>query len=64
MLTLIGLVVAFVLVAVLTNRATRACRWREYRHSDTESTWTCVQCGARTTGIRGRAPETCLRDNA
>ena len=62
MLTLIGLVVAFVLVAVLTNRATRACRWREYP-GEGGSRWTCVNCGAETEGARGRPPATCLRDH-
>lgn len=64
MLVVAGLVLAFVLIAVFSNRATRACRWREYRQSDREATFTCVHCGAKTTGTPGREPRTCLRDNA
>ena len=63
MLILLGLVVALILIAVFANRETRACRWREYPRSDTESTWTCLQCGAETPGSRGRAPQSCLARN-
>lgn len=61
MLVLIGLILAFVLVAVFSNRRTRLCRWRERRGAQA-STWTCVHCGARTEGERGTPPAACLRD--
>ncbi len=63
MLVIIGLIVAFVLIAVFSNRATRQCRWREYRRGET-ATWTCVHCGAETVGTPGKPPRTCLRDNS
>lgn len=60
MLVIVGLILAFVLIAVFSNRATRACRWRERRHSG-GSQWTCIQCGARVEGRQGDPPRTCLR---
>lgn len=57
---LIGLILAFILVAVFSNRTTRHCRWRERRH-ETGSQWTCIQCGATTEGKPGEPPRTCLR---
>ncbi|WP_375259228.1 hypothetical protein [Citreimonas sp.] len=61
MLVVVGLIVAFVLIAVFSNRGTRACRWREYPKAD-DSVWTCVNCGATTRGPVGKAPRTCFRD--
>ena len=61
MLVVVGLIVAFVLIAVFSNRQTRACRWREYP-KDGDSVWTCVNCGAKTRGPRGKAPRACLRN--
>jgi hypothetical protein len=61
MLVVIGLIVAFVLVAVFSNRRTRLCRWRERRGPD-DSTWTCVHCGATARGRRGEPPTLCLKD--
>ena len=61
MLVAAGLIVAFVLVVLFSNRATRACRWREYPAATGDSRWTCVQCGAETTGPRGKPPQVCLR---
>ena len=63
LIVIVGLIVAFVLIAVFSNRATRACRWREYRQSDTEATFTCVHCGAKTTGSPGQTPDTCFQNN-
>lgn len=58
---LLPLIVIFVLLyAVLGNRETRDCRWRERRGS-AESIWTCVQCGCQTAGQAGAAPKQCLR---
>ena len=60
MFVVIGLIIAFVLIAVFSNRATRLCRWREYP-GDGVSTWRCVQCGMSTTGAKGKPPQVCLR---
>ncbi len=60
MFVVIGLIIAFVLVAVFSNRATRACRWREYPGAG-ESRWVCVNCGAEVTGARGNPPASCHR---
>lgn len=59
MLVLIGLILALVLIALFSDRATRACRWREYRGPE-ETRWRCIHCGAETTGAR---PRTCLRSD-
>jgi steroid 5-alpha reductase family enzyme len=61
MLVVIGLIIAFLLVVLFSNRATRACRWREYPQGET-SRWVCVNCGAQTVGAAGKAPRVCLRD--
>ena len=60
MLVVVGLIVAFILIAVFSNRATRQCRWRERRSGET-SQWTCIQCGASVEGKPGEPPRTCLR---
>ncbi len=60
MIVVIGLVVAFILIAVFSNRRTRTCRWREYPGSD-ESRWVCVFCGAETSAPRGKPPRICFR---
>ncbi|MET4127358.1 hypothetical protein [Roseovarius sp. MBR-6] len=61
MLIVIGLIVAFVLVAIFSNRATRGCRWREYRLSgcDLRVRWHCVACGAEVFTSDGDAPRVC-----
>lgn len=60
MLIVVGLIVAFVLIAVFSNRATRLCRWRERRANGT-STWTCIHCGAQLPGPIGQPPRVCHR---
>lgn len=60
MLVILGLVAAFVLIALFSDPRRRQCRWREYP-GEAESEWVCVQCGARQTGPKGRAPRTCFR---
>ena len=62
MFVVVGLIVAFILIAVFSNRAPRACRWREYPGGD-DSRWFCVTCGAETRGAKGKPPQTCLRRN-
>ncbi|NQY59106.1 hypothetical protein [Cognatishimia sp.] len=60
----IGLIVAFALVALLSNRKTRACRWRADRRQDSEqgSFYRCMHCGAETRTADGRPPKICLRE--
>ncbi|WP_116598331.1 hypothetical protein [Primorskyibacter marinus] len=60
MVIVLGLIVAFILVALFSNRATRGCRWREYPGED-HSVWRCAFCGEQTTGPRGKPPKLCLR---
>ncbi|MGY9046813.1 hypothetical protein P775_05485 [Puniceibacterium antarcticum] len=61
MIAVVGLILAFVLVAIFSNRKTRLCRWRENR-SDGQASYTCVYCGAVTSGPVGQPPKVCLRD--
>ena len=60
MIVAAGLILAFVLIAVFSNRATRHCRWRENR-AGAATTWHCAYCGATTGGERGQPPQTCHR---
>lgn len=60
MVVVIGLIIAFVLIVVFSNRSTRKCRWREYP-DQFDSRWTCVQCGQETRASRGKAPKVCLK---
>ncbi len=60
MFVVIGLIVAFILIAVFSNRATRYCRWRE-RRGQSGSTWTCIHCGAQVQGTQGQPPTDCHR---
>ncbi|MET4102875.1 hypothetical protein ABIE58_002311 [Roseovarius sp. MBR-78] len=61
MIVVVGLIVAFILVAVFSNRATRGCRWREYRVGgcDLRVRWHCVACGAEVFTSGGGAPTVC-----
>lgn len=61
-----GLVLAFVLVLIFSNRATRQCRWRARRSSGGEKIheFKCTACGAETITRDGKPPRTCLRPGA
>lgn len=61
MIVVVGLIVAFVLVLIFTNRETRNCRWREYRvsGSDTRRRWQCVACGAEVFTSDSTPPKIC-----
>lgn len=63
---IVGLVAAFILVAVFSNRATRQCRWRARRGSGGDKTheFKCMACGAETVTRDGKPPRTCLRPGA
>ncbi|SDO26728.1 hypothetical protein SAMN05216196_104255 [Lutimaribacter pacificus] len=54
------IILALIGVAILSNRATRECRWREYRHADGPF-WRCAACGAETVTPNGKPPKICLR---
>jgi hypothetical protein len=60
MLVVVGLIIAFVLIAVFSNRDTRYCPWRERRGRD-GSQWACIHCGATVAGEQGKPPLRCLR---
>ena len=50
MIVAVGLVIAFVLVLIFSNRQTRNCRWREKRRNDRDCLryYHCVSCAAET----------------
>jgi len=60
---LLGLLVAFVIVVLLTRsrRETRACRWREDRSGNrgTLRKYKCMACGAEVYTANDGAPDTC-----
>ncbi|MEN9060410.1 MULTISPECIES: hypothetical protein [Ponticoccus] len=62
MLVLVGLIAAFILVAVFSNRRTRLCRWREQR-GQSGSQWMCIHCGARVDGQKATPPDACFRND-
>lgn len=59
----IGLILAFVLVAVFSNRKTRQCRWRADRSLDNDAGhyFRCMHCGAETRVRDVRPPQICLK---
>ena len=61
MLVVVGLIVAFVLVAIYARRETRGCRWREYRAGgcDLRRRWHCVACGAEVFTSDAAPPKVC-----
>jgi len=64
MAVVIGLVIAFVLVAVFAGRGTRACRWRALRRGadGAIAKYRCAACGAEVVTSDGRTPRRCFRD--
>jgi len=61
MLVILGLIIAFILVAIYSRRETRGCRWREYRAGgcDLRLRWRCAACGAEVFTSDGAAPKVC-----
>ena len=61
MIVVVGLIIAFVLVAIYSRRETRVCRWREHRESgcDLRTRWRCAACGAEVVTPDGKAPKVC-----
>jgi hypothetical protein len=64
MLVVIGLLIAFVLVVLFSNRATRACRWRMDRRGGrgVAVKYRCAACGAVAFTTDGKPPLDCLKD--
>jgi len=60
---LVGLVVAFVLIALLSNRRTRRCRWRmdRSRNKKSETFYHCAACGAEVFTKDGKPPNSCYK---
>ena len=60
---LLGLLIAFVIVVLLTRsrRETRACRWREDRSGNRGSLrkYQCMACGAEVYTAKDGPPDTC-----
>lgn len=64
MLIIAGFILAFVLILVFSNRATRNCRWRAERSGDCEGRrkYRCATCGAEAFTETGQPPRVCLAD--
>lgn len=61
MIVVAGLIIAFVLILVFSNRATRQCRWREDRSGDRDGhkKFRCIACGAVAFTSTGKPPLDC-----
>lgn len=59
----VGLIIAFVIVAIFArrNRATRKCRWRADRVGDRDSLrkYKCMFCGAEAFTASDQPPKEC-----
>ncbi|PWE29268.1 hypothetical protein DDZ14_18025 [Maritimibacter sp. 55A14] len=62
MIVVAGLLIAFVLVILFSNRATRACRWRADRRGDRPraTKYRCAACGAEAWTENGKPPRICM----
>ncbi|KAA0912466.1 hypothetical protein FLO80_15480 [Aquicoccus porphyridii] len=62
MIIVAGLILAFILILIFSNRTTRHCRWRAQGVAeDGARDFRCMACGARTTTPDGSPPKVCLR---
>jgi hypothetical protein len=63
MLIPLGLLIAFIVVALVTlrRRTTRTCRWRAERTGDADGKYfyRCAACGAEAWQAKDRAPNFC-----
>ncbi|MDP5335743.1 MAG: hypothetical protein NWT12_14140 [Paracoccaceae bacterium] len=61
MLIPIGLIIAFVLIAVFARRGMRLCRWRMDRARDRDGLqfFRCAACGAEVLVPAGKTPQDC-----
>ncbi|KPP87431.1 MAG: hypothetical protein HLUCCO07_10315 [Rhodobacteraceae bacterium HLUCCO07] len=65
MIIVVGLILAFILILIFSNRAMRHCRWRaQGMGDDGKRDFRCMACGARTTTSDGNPPRVCLRPDA
>lgn len=60
---LIGLILAFVVMALLSRRGTRGCRWRmdRSRNQDGQTFYKCMACGAEQFTEDAAPPLSCLK---
>ncbi|MDQ2092111.1 hypothetical protein [Marimonas arenosa] len=58
-----GLIVAFLLILLFSNRPMRHCRWRAQGRGNGEKSckFRCMACGAETITADGQPPRECLR---
>lgn len=56
----IGLIIAFVLVAIFSRPKMRGCRWREWRGPG-GVVYRCAACGAETRTDNGKPPQFCAQ---
>jgi len=61
MIIIAGLIIAFILVLVFSNRATRNCRWRAARAGDRDGQhlFRCMACGAEAFTKDAKPPLHC-----
>jgi hypothetical protein len=61
MLVIVGLFIAFVLIALFARRGMRACRWRMDKTRDRDGLrfFRCAACGAEMLVPPGRMPQDC-----
>ncbi len=61
MVIVVGLIVAFVLVLIFSDRRTRNCRWREDRtlEAGDARAYRCMACGALDHTTTGKPPKDC-----
>ena len=64
MFIVIGLIIAFILVAIYARPGMRNCRWREERSASRtgQTAYRCAACGARAFTTTGKPPLDCLKD--
>ncbi|NDH72523.1 MAG: hypothetical protein EBY50_09110 [Rhodobacteraceae bacterium] len=62
---MIGLILAFVLLAIFRNRKTRICRWRRDRSGDNHAgvMFKYMMCGAETRAPSETPPNFCMKTN-
>jgi len=61
LIIVVGLIVAFVLIVIFSNRRTRYCRWRQDRRADIDGLrkYRCMACGAEAFTSTGKPPLDC-----
>lgn len=61
MIIIVGLLIAFILIVIFSNPATRRCRWREDRRGDHDGArkYKCIACGATAFTTTGKPPLDC-----